>query len=72
MCIRHSEEGRVYMKNFDVTGYGQLLRDWVVFSQRHLYRCPDRKDLISYGVGEHASWGVQSHQKAFSAFAIAK
>ena len=71
MCIRHSEEGRIYMKNFDVTGYGQLLRDWVVFSQRHLYRCPDRQDLISYGVGEHVSWGVQSHQKAFSAFAIA-
>ncbi len=59
------------MKKFNVQVSADLLKDWVVFSQRHLYECKDRPGLISYGVGEHVSWGVQSHQKAFSAFAIA-
>ena len=59
------------MKNFDIRFSADLLKDWVLFSQRHLYECKDRPELISYGVGEHRSWGVQSHQKAFSAFAIA-
>ena len=59
------------MKNHIVQISADLLKDWVVFSQRHLYECKDRPGLISYGVGEHVSWGVQSHQKAFSAFAIA-
>ena len=59
------------MKNYNMQFSAHLLKDWVVFSQRHLYECKDRPGLISYGVGEHRSWGVQSHQKAFSAFAIA-
>ena len=56
------------MKN--IAGYEKLLKDWVAFSQKHLYYCPERKDLICYGAGEHGHWGVQTHQKAFSAFAI--
>ncbi|MBQ6846262.1 MAG: hypothetical protein IJO61_03950 [Oscillospiraceae bacterium] len=59
------------MKSFDVQLSADLLKDWVVFSQRHLYKCKERPELVSYGVGEHVSWGVQSHQKAFSAFVIA-
>ena len=52
-------------------GYADLLRDWIVFSQKHLYRCPENKSLIVYGAGEHGHWGVHTQQKAFSAFAIA-
>ena len=59
------------MKKFDIQLSADLLKNWVVFSQRHLHECKDRPGLVSYGVGEHVSWGVQSHQKAFSAFAIA-
>lgn len=52
-------------------GYADLLRDWIVFSQKHLYRCPENKNLIVYGAGEHGHWGVHTQQKAFSGFAIA-
>ena len=31
-------------KSFD--GYGQLLKNWVAFSQKHLYSCPERPELI--------------------------
>ncbi len=49
----------------------ELLANWVVFSQKHLYECPERDGLICYGAGEHGHWGVHTHQKAFSAFAVA-
>ena len=57
------------MKQSDFTGYARLLKNWVAFSQKHLYICPERPDLICYGAGEHGHWGVHTHQKAFSAFA---
>ncbi len=52
-------------------GYAKLLKNWVVFSGKHLYTCPERPEFIAYGAGEHGHWGVHTHQKAFSAFAIA-
>lgn len=52
-------------------GYINLLKNWIIFSQKHLYTCPERPELIAYGAGEHGHWGVHTHQKAFSAFAIA-
>jgi len=59
------------MKHLNVQAYTDLLAKWIVFSQKHLYVCPERKDLICYGAGEHGHWGVHTHQKAFSAFAVA-
>ena len=58
------------MSQFDFHGYAKLLKDWVIFSQKHLYRCPENPNLICYGAGEHGHWGVHTHQKAFSAFAV--
>lgn len=52
-------------------GYANLLKKWVVFSQKHLYVLPENNELICYGAGEHGHWGTHTHQKAFSAFAIA-
>ena len=40
----------------------ELLANWVVFSQKHLYECPEREGLICYGAGEHGHWGVHMHQ----------
>ena len=59
------------MKEQVFKGYADLLRDWVVFSQKHLYRCPENESLVVYGAGEHGHWGVHTQQKAFSGFAIA-
>ena len=59
------------MSHFPMRGYVDLLAKWVVFSQKHLYFCPEREGLICYGAGEHGHWGVHTHQKAFSAFAVA-
>lgn len=63
-------EDGVSMKKFDFDEYAKLLKDWVAFSQKHLYYCPEKQGLICYGVGEHGTWAVQTQQKAFSAFAI--
>ena len=57
--------------HFDRMRGVKLLADWVAFSQKHLYICPERRELICYGAGEHGHWGVHTHQKAFSAFAVA-
>lgn len=59
------------MSAFDFKGYSDLLKNWIVFSQKHLYRLPENPDLMCYGAGEHGHWGTHTHQKAFSAFAIA-
>lgn len=53
------------------TGYAELLKNWIVFSQKHLYVCPENPKMLCYGAGEHGHWGVHTHQKAFSAFAVA-
>ena len=58
------------MKEFNFKGYADLLARWVDFSQRHLYRCPENEDLICYGPGFHTNWGIQTHAKATSAFAV--
>ncbi|MBQ2955430.1 MAG: hypothetical protein IJE08_03115 [Clostridia bacterium] len=59
------------MSHFPMKGYVDLLAKWVAFSQKHLYYCPEREGLICYGAGEHGHWGVHTHQKAFSGFAVA-
>ena len=58
------------MQKFNYEGYAKLLKNWVAFAQKHLYYCPEREGLICYGAGEHGHWGVHTHQKAFSAFAV--
>ncbi len=59
------------MSSFDFKGYSDLLKNWVVFSQKHLYSLPENPELMCYGAGEHGHWGTHTHQKAFSAFAVA-
>ena len=59
------------MGKLNFNGYAKLLRDWVVFSKKHLYRCPEDPSLVCYGNGIATNWGVQTNLKAFSAFAIA-
>ena len=59
------------MGKLNFNGYAKLLRDWVVFSKKHLYRCPEDPTLVCYGNGIATNWGVQTNFKAFSAFAIA-
>lgn len=59
------------MTHFDTAAHAALLADWVVYSQRHLYFSSEREGLVCYGAGDHGHWGVHTHQKAFSAFAIA-
>ena len=59
------------MKKFNLEGYAELLKNWVVFSQKHLYYCPEEEGLICYGNGTSTNWGVQTHLKAMSAFAVA-
>ena len=58
------------MKEFNFKGYADLLTKWVDFSQRHLYRCPENENLICYGPGFHTNWGIQTHAKATSSFAV--
>ena len=59
------------MGDFNSAGYARLLADWVAFSQRHLYAYSEGKGLICYGPADHGHWGTHTHQKAFSAFAVA-
>lgn len=58
------------MKQFNFDGYAKLLKNWVVFSQKHLYRCPEHEGLICYGTGAGTNWGMQTHLKAMSSFAV--
>lgn len=48
----------------------EMLTGWIKYSLNDLYTCPDRPDLMCYGAG-YNGWGMQTHQKAFAAFAIA-
>jgi len=59
------------MGKFNFDGYAELLKNWVVFSQKHLYRCPEVEGLTCYGNGTGTNWGMQTHLKAMSAFAVA-
>ena len=58
------------MNHFPMKDCAEMLAKWIAFSQKHLYHCPEREGLICYGAGEHGHWGVHTHQKAFSAFAV--
>ena len=49
--------------------YCRHLGKWVKASERFLYTPPERPDLECYGTG-YDSWGVQTNQKAFAAFAV--
>ena len=49
--------------------YLRILEKWVGFAKKHFYIPPGRPDLLCYGTG-YDSWGVQTQQKAFSAFAV--
>ncbi|MGI6537203.1 MAG: hypothetical protein ACOX22_02450 [Caldicoprobacterales bacterium] len=50
--------------------YSRFLAGWIRDAQQHLYVIPERPELMCYGPG-YNSWGVQTNQKAFSAFAVA-
>jgi len=47
-----------------------MLKGWVCRAADDLYICPDRPDLVCYGAG-YNGWGMQTHQKALAAFAVA-
>ncbi|MDF2721274.1 MAG: hypothetical protein K0Q59_949 [Paenibacillus sp.] len=49
--------------------YLHLLERWIKGAVPYLYECPDRPELMCYGTGEN-TWGVQTNQKAFAAFAM--
>lgn len=49
--------------------YLSFLEPWIKTSQRYITTCPGREELLCYGTG-YNTWGVQTHQKAFSAYAI--
>lgn len=49
--------------------YIKLLERWLQGSAPYLYTPPERRDLTYYGTGEN-TWGVQTNQKAFSAYAM--
>ena len=49
--------------------YKRLLENWAAFARRDLFRPADRLDLMYYGTGTD-TWGIQTHQKGFAAFAV--
>lgn len=49
--------------------YRRLLEHWVGSALPFLYVPPERPDIECYGTG-YDGWGVQTNQKAFSAFAV--
>ena len=49
--------------------YIRLLENWVKAAEKYLYYPTHRSDLVCYGTG-YDGWGVQTHQKAFAAFAV--
>lgn len=49
--------------------YVSVLEKWIKSTRDYLYTPPDRPGLLCYGTG-YDSWGVQTQQKAFSAFAV--
>lgn len=59
------------LSHFPAEAYSALLADWVRYSQQHLFVCREDTALVCYGAGEHGHWGVQTHQKAMAAFAVA-
>ena len=54
----------------DIEACKKMLCAWIQYAMQNLYVCPDRPDLMCYGAG-YNGWGMQTHQKALAAFAIA-
>ncbi len=50
--------------------YLNLLQKWLENTGSYIHQLPGRPDLECYGTG-YDSWGVQTHQKAFAAYAVA-
>lgn len=46
----------------------ELLSKWAPYALNDIYKVPGRPELSCYGTG-YDTWGVQTNQKAFSAFA---
>ena len=57
------------MKDHLYEAYVELLCKWIPFSRKHIYYLPDHPDLACYGTG-FDEWGIQTCQKAFSAYAV--
>ena len=49
--------------------YLEVIAAWLPYARQYFYQPSNRKDLLCYGTG-YDSWGVQTNQKAFAAFAI--
>lgn len=58
------------MSKVNYQEYSSFLPGWIKDAQQYLYRIPERPELMCYGTG-YNTWGVQTNQKALSAFAIA-
>ncbi|MCI8387427.1 MAG: hypothetical protein HFE63_03040 [Clostridiales bacterium] len=50
--------------------YKQLIEGWIYSAKDYVAEPFDRRDLAYYGTGTNA-WGIQTHMKGFSAFAVA-
>ena len=57
------------MVNQVYEGYLACLCRWIPFSRKHVYYLPDHPELACYGTG-FDEWGIQTCQKAFSAYAV--
>ena len=58
------------MQKFEFDRYANLLVDWTDFAEKHLYTCPDGDGAICFGAGISTNWGMQTHMKALSTFAV--
>ncbi len=50
--------------------YEKLIRNWLTSTHDYVASPSDRPDLAFYGTGTD-TWGIQTHMKGFSAFAVA-
>ncbi len=50
--------------------YEKIIRSWILSASDCVYVPRDRPDLAFYGTGTD-TWGMQTHMKGFSAFAVA-
>lgn len=57
------------MKDHLYESYLKCLCEWIPYSRKHFYYLPDHPGLACYGTG-FDMWGIQTVQKAFSAYAV--
>ncbi len=50
--------------------YGNVIKKWLTSARDYVASPIDRPDLAYYGTGTNV-WGIQTHMKGFSAFAVA-